>query len=195
MPLLAALALLTRLLLGSPVLFRQSRTGFQKKTFTIYKFRTMRDAWDVNGNPLADSERLTGFGRFLRSTSLDELPELWNILLGEMSLVGPRPLLPRYNAFYSERENKRFEALPGLTGWAQINGRNSVGWDKRLELDVQYIENCSLGLDLKILFATVAKVLSRENVHVNTDVVERFLDEERAPKFAAQLDGFAGTSD
>lgn len=178
-PLLIILAVLVRILLGGPVLFRQQRAGQNKRAFTILKFRTMTNACDANGKLLSDSERLTSFGKLLRSTSLDELPELWNIFIGEMSLVGPRPLLLRYNAYYSDRESRRFDLLPGLTGWAQINGRNTLAWDDRLELDVHYVENCSLALDAKILILTVFKVLRRENVHVNTDLVESYLDEER----------------
>lgn len=178
-PLLLLVALLVRFLLGGPVIFRQSRAGKNKRAFTIYKFRTMTNACDSQGNLLSDSERLTSFGKFLRASSLDELPELWNIFVGDMSLVGPRPLLLRYNDSYSQRESQRFELLPGLTGWAQINGRNTVAWDERLELDVHYVEKCSLALDLTILFRTVFKVLRRENVHVNTDLVETYLDEER----------------
>lgn len=187
-PLLLILAALVRVLLGGPVLFRQQRAGQHKRAFTILKFRTMTNACDANGNLLSDSERLTSFGKLLRATSLDELPELWNILMGEMSLVGPRPLLLRYNAYYSERESCRFELLPGLTGWAQINGRNTLAWDDRLELDVYYVENCSLALDLKIIFLTVFKVLRRENVHVNTDLVEGYLDEERQHRIAQPIE-------
>lgn len=187
-PLLLILAALVRVLLGGPVLFRQQRAGQHKRAFTILKFRTMTNACDANGNLLSDSERLTSFGKLLRATSLDELPELWNILMGEMSLVGPRPLLLRYNAYYSERESCRFELLPGLTGWAQINGRNTLAWDDRLELDVHYVENCSLALDLKIIFLTVFKVLRRENVHVNTDLVEGYLDEERQHRIAQPIE-------
>jgi lipopolysaccharide/colanic/teichoic acid biosynthesis glycosyltransferase len=190
-PLLVIVAILVRVLLGGPVLFRQQRAGRNKQPFTILKFRTMTNATDAAGNLLSDSERLTSFGKFLRATSLDELPELWNIVRGEMSLVGPRPLLLRYNAHYSERESQRFELLPGLTGWAQINGRNTLAWDDRLELDVFYVENCSLLLDLKILFRTVFKVLRRENVHVNTDLVESYLDEERQHRFSTPIKSVA----
>src|ERR1051325_37230 len=154
-PLLLILAVAVRLGLGSPVLFRQTRTGRGMKPFTILKFRTMTDARDAAGKLLPDSQRMTRLGRFLRSTSLDELPELLNVLMGQMSLVGPRPLLPRYDTCYSEREEKRFELLPGLTGWAQINGRNNLAWDARLECDAHYAETYSLWLDLKILFFTV----------------------------------------
>lgn len=190
-PLLVIVAILVRVLLGGPVLFRQQRAGQNKQSFTILKFRTMTNATDAAGNLLSDSERLTSFGKFLRATSLDELPELWNIVRGEMSLVGPRPLLLRYNSYYSERESQRFELLPGLTGWAQINGRNTLAWDDRLELDVYYVENCSLLLDLKILFRTVFKVLRRENVHVNTDLVEGYLDEERQHRHSTPIQSVA----
>lgn len=190
-PLLLIVALLVRIWLGGPVVFRQQRAGKHKQAFTISKFRTMTNACDANGNLLSDSERLTSFGKLLRATSLDELPELWNILKGDMSLVGPRPLLLRYNAYYSERESRRFEMLPGLTGWAQINGRNTLAWDDRLELDVYYVENCSLALDLKILVLTVFKVLRRENVHVNTDLVETYLDEERQHRGSQTLERVA----
>lgn len=179
-PLLVLLAVLVRCLLGGPVLFRQERTGIHKQSFTILKFRTMTNACDANGNLLSDSQRLTRFGNFLRSTSLDELPELWNVVVGDMSLVGPRPLLPRYNSSYTERESKRFELLPGITGWAQINGRNDLAWDDRLECDVHYVEKLSLGLDLKILLLTIVKVLRRDNVEVDPERTFGNLDEERA---------------
>jgi len=190
-PLLVVLAVLVRILLGGPILFRQQRAGRHKQAFTIVKFRTMTNACDAEGKLLSDSVRLTRFGRFLRATSLDELPELWNILVGDMSLVGPRPLLLRYNGSYSERESSRFEVLPGLTGWAQINGRNTLAWDDRLELDVHYVENCTWMLDINILFRTVFKVLRRENVHVNTDTVETYLDEERQHKSFQSIERIA----
>ena len=129
-PLLLLLAVLVRIFLGGPILFRQQRTGFNKQAFTILKFRTMTTTCDADGKLLPDSQRLTRFGKFLRGTSLDELPELWNVLIGEMSLVGPRPLLPQYDDYYTERESRRFDVLPGITGWAQINGRNELGWDE-----------------------------------------------------------------
>ena len=150
--------------LGSPILFRQQRPGLHGKPFTLYKFRTMTDARDADGNLLPDADRLTNFGRFLRRTSLDELPELINVLKGDMSLVGPRPLLIRYLPYYTERERKRFEVKPGITGLAQISGRNHLLWDKRLELDVQYVEQQSLLLDIQILLRTVIKVLKRADV-------------------------------
>jgi len=184
-PLMAVLAVLVRFKLGSPVLFCQERPGKDGKPFVLKKFRSMTDARDVNGEPLSDAERLTPFGKLLRATSLDELPELWNVLKGDMSLVGPRPLLMRYLPYYSERESQRHAVRPGLTGWAQINGRNEVGWNERLEMDVWYVENLSLWLDLKILGLTVVKVLTREKVHVDSRSIILDFDVERK-----QLAGF-----
>ena len=159
-PLMLVLMLLVRIKLGSPVIFRQQRPGLHGKTFVIYKFRTMTDKRDAGGNLLSDAERLTGFGKFLRNSSLDELPELFNVLKGEMSLVGPRPLLMRYLPYYTERERLRFTVLPGITGWAQINGRNEATWDRRLAYDIWYVENRSFRLDVKILFLTFFRVFS-----------------------------------
>ncbi len=190
-PVLLMLALLVRICLGAPVLFRQERSGRHRKTFTILKFRTMTDARDAAGNLLPDSQRLTRFGRFLRRSSLDELPELWNVLKGEMSLVGPRPLLPRYDPFYTEREARRFELLPGITGWAQINGRNDLPWRDRLECDAWYVESCRLLLDLKILCRTVVKVIRRDNIQVDPDKTFGPLDEERRLKNAAPVSSAA----
>lgn len=150
--------------LGSPVLFRQVRPGLNGKPFTMVKFRTMRDAVDINGNPLPDSERITPFGNFLRSTSLDELPELWNVLKGDMSLVGPRPLLMEYLPLYNKEQARRHKVRPGVTGWAQINGRNAISWEEKFKLDVWYVENHSFWLDLKILFLTVKKVFIRDGI-------------------------------
>jgi len=150
--------------LGRPVLFRQSRPGLHERSFEIRKFRTMTDDRDTDGNLLADSERLLPFGRFLRSTSLDELPELWNVLKGEMSLVGPRPLLMEYLDLYSEEQARRHEVRPGITGWAQVNGRNALTWEEKFDLDVWYVDNHSLWLDLKILILTIARVFKREGV-------------------------------
>lgn len=164
-PILATVAIAVRTKLGSPVLFRQPRAGKDGKTFSIYKFRTMTDERGPDGELLPDGQRLTPFGKFLRKTSLDELPELYNILRGEMSLVGPRPLLVKYLPLYSPRQARRHEVLPGLTGWVAVNGRNATDWDKRFEMDVWYVENQSLGLDLYILWRTVAVVLGRENVN------------------------------
>ncbi len=178
-PLLFAVALLIRLLLGSPILFSQQRPGLNGSCFTLYKFRTMTDARDGDGALLPDGERLTGFGRFLRSTSLDELPELFNVLKGEMSLVGPRPLLVEYLPYYTEREQCRHRVRPGITGWAQVNGRNLAPWDERLEMDVWYVEHRTLLLDIRILLMTAAKVLKREGVSSNADDVETYLSQER----------------
>lgn len=163
-PVLLAVAISVRIKLGSPVFFRQRRPGHGGKTFELVKFRTMRDAVGPDGGVLPDSERLTRFGSALRSSSLDELPELFNVLKGEMSLVGPRPLLERYLPLYSARQARRHEVPPGMTGYAQVRGRNAVGWEERLELDVWYVENWSLLLDLKILFQTVGTVLRRSGV-------------------------------
>ena len=163
-PILLLVAILVARNLGRPVLFKQVRPGLQGKPFTILKFRTMRDATDEHGNRLPDSERLTPFGRRLRSTSLDELPELLNVLRGDMSLVGPRPLIMAYLDRYSERQARRNEVRPGITGWAQVNGRNAVGWDERFEMDVWYVDNHSLWLDLRILWLTVLTVLRRDGV-------------------------------
>jgi lipopolysaccharide/colanic/teichoic acid biosynthesis glycosyltransferase len=150
--------------MGSPVLFRQTRPGLHGKPFQIIKFRTMRDAIDASGRPLPDGERLTKLGRFLRSSSLDELPELWNVLKGEMSLVGPRPLLMEYLPLYSPEQARRNEVRPGVTGWAQVNGRNAISWDEKFALDVWYVDNQSLWLDLKIIWLTIRKVIKREGI-------------------------------
>lgn len=164
LPLLIGLAIVVRIKLGSPIIFRQWRPGFQAKPFQIIKFRSMSEARDADGKLLPDSERLSAFGSWLRSSSLDELPELLLVLTGKMSLVGPRPLMMEYLPLYSERQSRRHEVRPGLTGWAQIQGRNQVDWPSRLELDVWYVENRSLWLDLKILFKTVALVLGRKGI-------------------------------
>ena len=158
-PLIVVLILLTRQNLGAPVFFRQVRLGKDCKPFEIIKFRTMRDAIDKDGNPLPDSERITPFGRFLRSTSLDELPELSNVLLGSMSLVGPRPLLESYLSLYSDEQMKRHDVLPGITGWAQVNGRNVISWEEKFKYDVWYVENQSFWLDIKIIWMTIKKVM------------------------------------
>lgn len=163
-PLLAVVALAIRAQMGAPVLFRQVRPGRHGRPFTIAKFRTMCDATDAGGVPLPDAERLTALGRLLRGTSLDEVPQLWNVLRGEMSLVGPRPLLMEYLPLYSPRQARRHEVRPGITGWAQVNGRNALSWEERFELDVWYVENRSLLLDLRILLLTVRKVLRREGI-------------------------------
>lgn len=163
-PVLLVTAILVRRWLGAPVLFTQVRPGLYGQPFKMVKFRTMTDARDAAANLLPDAERLTRFGRFLRSTSLDELPELFNVLKGEMSLVGPRPLLMEYLPLYSDTQRRRHEVRPGVTGWAQVNGRNAVGWDERFRLDVWYVDHRSLWLDLRILWMTVRKVLVREGI-------------------------------
>jgi len=161
---LAILIVLIRRRLGSPVFFRQLRPGRNGRPFMMVKFRTMTDARDANGALLSDGERLTPFGRFLRSSSLDELPELWNVLKGEMSLVGPRPLLMSYLPLYSATQARRHEARPGITGWAQVNGRNALSWEEKFRLDVWYVDHRSLWLDIKILWLTVRKVLVRDGI-------------------------------
>ncbi|MEG1003846.1 sugar transferase [Clostridium sp.] len=155
---------LVKINLGSPVLFKQERVGLFNTTFKMYKFRTMRDAVNGNGELLPDSERLTKFGAILRSTSLDELPEFLNILKGEMSLIGPRPLLKEYLPLYNGEQIKRHNTMPGLTGWAQVNGRNNVSWNEKFKLDVWYVENWNLKLDIKIFFMTIYKVIKREGI-------------------------------
>jgi lipopolysaccharide/colanic/teichoic acid biosynthesis glycosyltransferase len=150
--------------LGAPVLFRQTRPGLNGKPFEMIKFRSMKDAIDTEGNPLPDSERLTAFGQTLRNTSLDELPGLWNVLKGDMSLVGPRPLLMEYLPLYSAEQNRRHQLRPGITGHAQVNGRNAIGWEEKFKLDTWYIDNQSLWLDIKILFKTVKKVLIKDGI-------------------------------
>ena len=161
---LLLLALLVRTKLGSPVFFRQTRPGLHGKPFEMVKFRTMTDARDAGGQLLPDSERLPPFGHFLRSSSLDELPELWNVLKGEMSLVGPRPLLMEYLPLYTPQQYRRHEVRPGVTGWAQVNGRNAISWEEKFALDVWYVENQSFWLDVKILLLTVKKVLVKDGI-------------------------------
>jgi sugar transferase EpsL len=163
-PLLLAIALLVRICLGAPVLFAQPRPGRGGRVFTLYKFRTMTPAQGPDGKARPDAERLTGLGRFLRAASLDELPELWNVIRGEMSLVGPRPLLVDYLARYSPQEARRHEVLPGITGWAQVNGRNATTWQERLRLDVWYVDHRSFLLDLRILARTAWLVVRREGI-------------------------------
>lgn len=163
-PLLAVVALLVRVRLGAPVLFRQTRPGLNGAPFEMIKFRTMRDATDEAGNPLPDAERMTPLGRWLRATSLDELPELWNVLRGDMSLVGPRPLLMEYLPLYWGDQARRHEVRPGITGWAQVNGRNTISWEERFALDVWYVDNRSFWLDLKILAMTAGRVVAREGI-------------------------------
>jgi lipopolysaccharide/colanic/teichoic acid biosynthesis glycosyltransferase len=156
--------------LGSPVFFRQTRPGLRGEPFDMVKFRTMTDERGPDGQLLPDAERLTPFGRFLRSTSLDELPELWNVLKGDMSLVGPRPLLMEYLPLYTHEQARRHEVRPGITGWAQVNGRNTLSWEEKFALDVWYVDNCSLWLDIRILWLTVKKVLVREGINAAGEV-------------------------
>jgi sugar transferase EpsL len=170
LPILLGIAFLIYLKLGSPVLFRQTRPGYKGKPFVIYKFRTMNAEKDAEGKLLPDAKRLTRFGQFLRNTSLDELPELFNVLKGEMSLVGPRPLLMEYLPLYTPEQARRHEVKPGITGWAQINGRNTLDWDKRFQMDLWYIDHWSLGLDCQILFLTIFKVLRREGINAEGQV-------------------------
>lgn len=151
--------------LGSPVLFRQVRPGLHGKPFEMIKFRTMKDATDAQGNPLPDSERLTPFGKMLRSTSLDEMPELWNVIKGDMSIVGPRPLLMEYLPLYNKEQAKRHDVRPGMTGHAQVNGRNAIGWEEKFKLDTWYVENRSLWLDFKIMLQTVKKVIAKDDIN------------------------------
>ena len=179
-PVLLLLAWQIRRKLGTPVLFRQVRPGRGGIPFVMYKFRTMRDAADENGRPLPDAERLTPFGRKLRAASLDELPELWNVLKGDMSLVGPRPLLMEYLPLYNAEQRRRHLVRPGITGWAQVNGRNAISWPEKFRLDVWYVENRSLLLDIKILFLTVKKVLDRSGINSE--------DEATAAKFTGNDD-------
>ncbi len=166
-PILLIVAILVRLKLGSPILFKQQRPGKDEKIFTMYKFRTMTNEKDVEGNLLVDGKRLTKFGKFLRSTSLDELPELFNIAKGDMSIVGPRPLLVKYLPYYSEVESKRHFVRPGLTGNAQVNGRNSINWEEKFKYDIEYVNNITLLYDLKIIFKTMVKVLKKSDVKTN----------------------------
>ena len=163
-PVLGVVAIIVRAQLGAPVLFCQTRPGLQGKPFSILKFRTMTNARDAQGNLLPDAQRLTRFGRFLRSTSLDELPELFNVLRGDMSLVGPRPLLMAYLPLYSPEQARRHEVRPGITGWAQVNGRNALSWEEKFAMDVWYVDHRSLRLDVKILVLTVRKVLARDGI-------------------------------
>ena len=165
-PILLITAFLVRVKLGSPVIFKQKRPGLHEKIFSLYKFRSMTDAKDKDGMLLPDEDRLPPFGRKLRATSLDELPELWNIFKGDMTIVGPRPLLVEYLPYYTDEEAHRHDVRPGLTGWAQVNGRNITVWDERLQQDLYYVKNCSFLLDVKILFMTVMKVVKKSDIIV-----------------------------
>ncbi len=169
-PLLAAIALMVRAKLGSPILFIQERPGLRGKPFQIYKFRTMTNEWNTDGNLLADGDRLTRLGRFLRKTSMDELPELYNINKGDMSIVGPRPLLMQYLDRYTPEQARRHEVRPGLTGWAQVNGRNAISWEDKFKLDVWYVDNQSFWLDCRIILMTIVKVFKREGISADGEV-------------------------
>ena len=175
LPFILFIALKVNNKLGSPIFFLQERPGFKGEPFMMVKFRTMLDNIDSDGNQLPDSERLTSFGSFLRSTSLDELPELWNVLKGEMSLVGPRPLLMEYLPLYSFEQSRRHDVRPGITGWAQVNGRNAISWEEKFTLDVWYVQNQSIWMDIKILWMTVKKVIARDGVSPeDAEIMPRF---------------------
>lgn len=180
-PLLVATAILVRIKHGSPVFFTQIRPGLHGAPFKMYKFRTMTDLRDATGNPLSDEQRLTPFGKFLRSTSLDELPELFNVLKGEMSLVGPRPLLIEYLDRYTTEQARRHEVRPGITGWAQVNGRNAISWEEKFKLDVWYVDNRSLWLDIKILWMTFHQVFKREGITQEGHATAEKFTGSRAP--------------
>ena len=175
-PILVVIFILVKINMGSPVFFLQERIGKDNKTFKIIKFRTMKDAKDKEGNDLPDFERVTKLGSFLRTTSLDELPELISVIKGEMSLVGPRPLLTQYLSVYNEEQIRRHEVLPGVTGWAQVNGRNSLTWNEKFNLDVWYVDNRSFLLDLKILFLTIYKVLKRDGINQGEGVTMEYFN-------------------
>jgi lipopolysaccharide/colanic/teichoic acid biosynthesis glycosyltransferase len=179
-PVIAIAALLVRLNLGAPVLFRQVRPGLHGRPFTLLKFRTMVDAIDSSGSPLPDGERLTAFGQFLRRSSLDELPELYNVLRGDMSLVGPRPLLMEYLPLYTAEQARRHDVRPGITGWAQVNGRNAISWDQKFAFDLWYVDHSSLSLDLKILWLTIRNVFTRHGISAEGEAtMPRFTGSER----------------
>ena len=180
LPVIVLIVLLVRLKIGSPIFFKQARPGLNGNLFNMYKLRSMTSECDKDGNLLSDEVRLTKFGKFLRSTSLDELPGLWNVLKGDMSLVGPRPLLVEYLPLYSENQSRRHEVKPGITGWAQVNGRNTVSWNKKFDLDVWYVDNRSAWLDIKILWMTVKKVIARDGVSPkDMDIMPRFDKSEK----------------
>jgi len=183
-PVLLGVSLLVWVKLGRPVFFTQVRPGLHGKPFKMIKFRTMTNERDEKGSLLPNEQRMTRFGSFLRSSSLDELPELFNVLKGDMSLVGPRPLLMDYIPYFSDDQNRRHDVRPGITGWAQVNGRNAIGWDKKLALDIRYVENRSFFLDLKILWLTIAKVLKRDDIthegHVAMPRFDEYIKEQRS---------------
>jgi len=175
-PVFLLLAILIRINLGSPILFRQQRLGYKEKIFTLYKLRTMTNQCNTDGSLLPDSERISRFGHFLRSTSMDELPELINIIKGDMSFIGPRPLLIKYLPRYSERQRQRHKVRPGLSGLAQVKGRNTLSWDEKFNLDLQYIENISIWMDIKIFLLTILKVFKREGIHSQSSItMEEFM--------------------
>ncbi|WP_310467828.1 sugar transferase [Sphingomonas sp.] len=179
-PVLLVVAVLVRIKLGAPVLFRQVRPGLHAAPFTVLKFRTMLDAAGPDGQPLPDSERLTPFGRFLRASSLDELPELWNVVKGDMSLVGPRPLLMEYVPLYTPEQARRHAVRPGITGWAQVNGRNALSWDEKFALDLWYVDHHNFWLDLRILWQTVVKVVARHGISAEGEAtMPRFTGSKR----------------
>tara|TARA_Y100001936_G_scaffold102411_1_gene100763 strand:- start:1099 stop:1731 length:633 start_codon:yes stop_codon:yes gene_type:complete len=175
LPIYLVIIFLIKINLGSPIFFKQERPGLNEKIFNIYKFRTMTNEFDQHGNLLPDENRLTKFGKFLRSTSLDELPSLWSVLKGDMSLVGPRPLLVEYLPFFSDSQARRHEVRPGITGWAQVNGRNAISWEEKFELDIWYVDNLSILLDIKILWLTLIRVLVRDGISPkDKDIMPRF---------------------
>ena len=183
MPLMIIIGILVRINLGSPIIFKQKRPGKNEKVFTLYKFRTMTDKRDIDGNLLPDEYRLTKFGKFLRSTSLDELPELINIIKGDMAIVGPRPLLVEYLPYYTEEEKHRHDVRLGLTGLAQVNGRNAISWEEKLKYDTEYIKQISFYSDLKIIFKTIKKTIKREDILMGNEfVVGKFIDQRKNKK-------------
>lgn len=182
LPFFIIISLFVLIFMGWPILFKQPRPGKNGKIFNMYKFRTMSNKKDKNGNLLPDEQRLTKFGKLLRKTSLDELPELFNILIGKMSFIGPRPLLVKYLPYYTEEEHHRHDIRPGLTGWAQVNGRNLVCWDERFKLDLEYVNNVSLKMDLKVVLKTISVVFKSEGITDGKTVTMTFLDEERKKK-------------
>jgi len=182
MPLMIIIGILVRINLGSPIIFKQKRPGKNEKTFTLYKFRTMTDKRDIDGNLLPDEYRLTKFGKFLRSTSLDELPELINIIKGDMAIVGPRPLLVEYLPYYTEEEKHRHDVRPGLTGLAQVNGRNAISWEEKLKYDTEYIKEISFYSDLKIIFKTIKKTIKRKDIKMGKELQFGKLNVEREKK-------------
>ena len=174
------IAILVKIKLGSPVIFRQERPGLNRKIFTMYKFRSMTDAKDKDGNLLSDVERLPRFGKLLRSTSLDEIPEFINVLKGEMSLIGPRPLLVQYLPYYTKEENRRHEVRPGITGWAQVNGRNAISWERKFRYDIEYVNNLTFFLDIKIIFLTIKKIIKKDDISdFKTENIEIDFDKSR----------------